>query len=83
LVGAGSGALTIPLLTLLSDVTPRHLHGRALSIYQWSSDFGGAVGPIAGLELGNVFGYDIVYVAVGVTMLAMALPLRALIARNR
>ena len=83
LVGAGSGALTIPLLTLLSDVTPRHLHGRALSIYQWSSDFGGAAGPIAGLELGNVFGYDIVYVAVGVTMLAMALPLRALIARNR
>ena len=83
LVGAGSGALTIPLLTLLSDVTPRHLHGRALSVYQWSSDFGGAAGPIAGLELGQAFGYDLVYVVVGAILLAMALPLRALIARHR
>jgi MFS family permease len=82
-VGAGSGALSIPLLTLLGDVTPRRLHGRALSVYQWSSDFGGAAGPIAGLELGKAFGYDVVYAAVGVIMLAMALPLRALIARNR
>ncbi|HVA55709.1 MAG TPA: MFS transporter [Gammaproteobacteria bacterium] len=82
LVGAGSGGLTIPLLTLMGDVTPRHLHGRALSVYQWSSDFGGAAGPIAGLELGNAFGYDATYAAVGVIMLLMALPLRALIARN-
>ncbi|MDE2236138.1 MAG: MFS transporter [Gammaproteobacteria bacterium] len=83
LVGAGSGALTIPLLTLLSDVTPHHLYGRALSVYQWSSDFGGAAGPIAGLELGQAFGYDLVYVAVGAILLVMALPLRALIARHR
>lgn len=83
LIGAGSGSLTIPLLTLLGDAAPRHLHGRALSIYQWSSDLGGAVGPAAGLESGGLFGYDITYAVVGLVMLAMALPLRLLIANNR
>ncbi len=79
-VGAGSGALTIPLLTLLGDTSPRHLHGRALSVYQWSSDLGGALGPAAGLELGRVLGYDVTYVAVGMSMLLMVLPLRRLTA---
>ncbi|MGH8399953.1 MAG: MFS transporter, partial [Gammaproteobacteria bacterium] len=83
LIGAGSGSLTIPLLTLLGDAAPRHLHGRALSIYQWSSDLGGAVGPAAGLESGGLFGYDITYAVVGLMMLAMAVPLRLLIANNR
>ncbi len=83
MVGAGSGGLTIPLLTLLSDVTPRPLYGRALSVYQWSSDFGGAAGPIIGLELGHAFGYTPVYAVVGAVMLVMAVPLRGLIARNR
>lgn len=83
LVGAGSGALTIPLLTLLGDVSPKHLHGRALSVYQWSSDFGGAAGPIAGLEAGHWLGYRMTYIAAGLMMLAMALPLRWLIKSNR
>jgi MFS family permease len=83
LVGAGSGSLTIPLLTLLGDVAPRHLHGRALSIYQWTSDLGGAAGPAAGLEFGAWFGYEITYAAVGLAMLAMVLPLKFLIARDR
>ncbi|MGD8379717.1 MAG: MFS transporter [Gammaproteobacteria bacterium] len=83
LVGAGSGGLTIPLLTVLGDVSPREFHGRALSVYQWSSDFGGAVGPAAGLELGHAFGYELTYLVVGLTMLAMVLPLRVLIARRR
>ena len=81
-VGAGSGALTIPLLTLLGDTSPRHLHGRALSVYQWSSDLGGALGPAAGLEMGRVLGYDTTYVAVGLAMIVMVLPLRRLIARH-
>ena len=75
-IGAGSGGLTIPMITLLGDVAPRHLHGRALSIYQWSSDFGGALGPAAGLELGHVLGYGWSYSLVGVAVLGMALPLR-------
>lgn len=83
LVGAGSGGLTIPLLTVLGDVSPRELHGRSLSVYQWSSDFGGAVGPAAGLELGHAVGYEMTYLVVGLAMLAMVVPLRLLIARHR
>ncbi|MBS63381.1 MFS transporter [Salinisphaera sp.] len=82
-IGVGSGGLTIPLLTLLGDVAPAHLHGRALSVYQWSSDFGGALGPAAGLELGRWLGFGPSYAGVGVLMLAMALPLCWLIARER
>lgn len=79
-VGAGSGALTIPLLTLLGDVAPKHLHGRALSVYQWSSDLGGALGPVVGLELGHDFGYEVIYFAVGAAILVLVLPLRLLAA---
>jgi MFS family permease len=82
-IGVGSGGLTIPMLTLLGDVTPPHLHGRALSVYQWSSDFGGALGPAAGLELGRLVGFGPSYAGVGLLMLAMALPLCGLIARER
>lgn len=78
-IGAASGGLTIPMLTLLGDVSPQHLHGRALSVYQWASDFGGALGPAAGLEMGAALGYGITYAAAGVLMLAMVVPLRSLI----
>ena len=64
------------MITLLGDIAPRHLHGRALSIYQWSSDFGGALGPAAGLELGHLLGYGGTYAVVGLAVLGMALPLR-------
>ncbi|GAB3676779.1 MFS transporter [Salinisphaera aquimarina] len=75
-IGAGSGGLTIPMITLLGDIAPRHLHGRALSIYQWSSDFGGALGPAAGLELGRYVGYGWSYAVVGLAVLGMTVPLR-------
>ncbi|MES1946931.1 major facilitator superfamily protein [Salinisphaera sp. C84B14] len=81
-IGVGSGGLTIPLLTLLGDVAPAHLHGRALSVYQWSSDFGGALGPAAGLELGRLLGFGPSYAGVGLLMLAMTVPLCWLIARE-
>jgi len=81
-IGVGSGGLTIPMLTLLGDVAPRDLHGRALSIYQWSSDLGGALGPAAGLELGHALGFGGTYAAVGLAMLGMALPLLWLIRRE-
>ena len=82
-IGVGSGGLTIPLLTLLGDVAPAHLHGRALSVYQWSSDFGGALGPAAGLELGRLLGFGPSYAGVGLLMLVMTLPLCGLIASER
>lgn len=82
-IGAGSGGLTIPMITLLGDVSPRHLHGRALSIYQWSSDFGGALGPAIGLELGRYMGYGWTYGAVGLAVLGMSLPLMRLAQQER
>lgn len=82
-IGAGAGGLTIPMITLLGDIAPRHLHGRALSIYQWSSDLGGALGPAAGLELGHLLGYGGTYAVVGLAVLGMALPLRWLVRHER
>lgn len=82
-VGAGAGGLTIPMLTLLGDVAPAHIHGRALSVYQWSSDLGGALGPILGLMVGRWIGYGPSYIAVGLLILIMALPLRHLAADER
>lgn len=79
-IGVGAGGLTIPMLTLLGDVAPAHIHGRALSVYQWSSDLGGALGPILGLMMGRWVGYGPSYVAVGLLILVMALPLRHLAA---
>ncbi|HET7312738.1 MFS transporter [Salinisphaera sp.] len=82
-IGAGAGGLTIPMLTLLGDVAPAHAHGRALSVYQWSSDLGGALGPILGLMIGRWIGYGPSYVAVGLLILMMALPLRRLASDER
>lgn len=79
LVGIGAGGLSIPMITLLGDITPVHLHGRALSVYQLSSDLGGSVGPALGLVFGPIIGYGWVYGLVGVAILGMALPLRLLI----
>lgn len=83
LVGIGAGGLSIPMLTLLGDITPSHLHGRALSVYQWSSDLGGALGPALGLVLGPMIGYGWLYGGVGIAILGMAWPLRVLVAEER
>ncbi|MGD8429716.1 MAG: MFS transporter [Ectothiorhodospiraceae bacterium] len=83
LVGAGSGGMTVPLLTLLGDLAPRHLHGRALSVYQWSSDFGGALGPAVGLEFGHALGFGATYIGVGIVVVCLTLPLRAAMRRRR
>lgn len=82
-IGAGSGGLTIPLITLIGDLAPRHLHGRALSIYQWSSDLGGALGPAAGLHVGYVCGFGVAYMGVAGVLLFMSLPLIWLARRER
>lgn len=81
-IGAGAGGLGIPLLTVLGDLTPKHLYGRALSIYQWSGDLGGALGSIAGLEMGYALGYGAVYGAVGMVILLAVIPLAIHIRRQ-
>lgn len=82
-VGLGSGALTIPLLALLSDaVTPR-TQGRAMGIYQVYSDIGGSIGPILGLQLGAFVGYGPIYIGVACAMVLMIVPLQQLVRREQ
>lgn len=80
-IGAGVGGLGIPQLTLLGDLTPKHLYGRAFSIYQWSGDLGGALGSITGLGAARALGYGAVYGA-GPAILLAVIPLAMHIRRK-
>lgn len=82
-VGLGTGALTIPLLTLLSDTAPPQSQGRATGIYQIYGDIGGSAGPIVGLQLGSTVGYEVIYLAVAGAMLLAVAPLYWLARRER
>ncbi len=61
ITGIGTGAITIPLLTLLGDLVPAERRGRATAIYQVAADLGGTAGPILGLVLGVRFGFLAIY----------------------
>lgn len=82
-IGLGSGALTIPLLTLLSDTATPATQGRATGLYQVYGDIGGSLGPMVGLQLGAVIGYGPIYLGVAVAMLATAAPLYWLVRHER
>jgi MFS family permease len=82
-IGLGSGALTIPMLTLLTDTTPAYARGRATGLYQVYGDIGGSLGPIVGLQLGVWMGYGTIYLGVALGMLAAAFPLYGLTRRER
>lgn len=82
-IGFGSGALTVPLLTLLSDTAAPAMQGRAVSLYQVYGDIGGSIGPIVGLQLVVLTGYEPVYLSVAVAMLLLAIPLGWLVRRER
>ncbi|HYW02975.1 MAG TPA: MFS transporter [Gammaproteobacteria bacterium] len=73
-IGAGTGALTIPLLALLGDVTDQAERGRALAGYQVFGDIGGSIGPIVGLQLAATTGFAALYAGLAV-VLAASLPL--------
>lgn len=81
--GLGSGALTIPLLTLLSDTAPPGTQARAMSLYQVYGDIGGSLGPIVGLQLGAFVGYGPIYIGVACAMLLMTVPLYRLVQHER
>ncbi|HEX7339651.1 MAG TPA: MFS transporter [Rhodanobacteraceae bacterium] len=82
-VGLGSGALTIPLLALLSDAVAPQTQGRAMGIYQVYSDIGGSIGPILGLQLGAFVGYGPIYIGVACAMVLMIVPLHQLVRREK
>lgn len=74
LIGAGTGALTIPLLALMGDKVPRARRGRATAIYQVFGDAGGSAGPIIGLSSAVHFGFLPVYLALA-GLFVLTLPL--------
>lgn len=82
-IGLGSGALTIPLLALLSDVVTPRTQGRAMGIYQVYGDIGGSLGPIVGLQLGAFTGYGPIYIGVACAMVLVTVPLYRLVRRER
>lgn len=82
-VGLGSGALTIPLLTLLSDSAPKSAQGRAMSLYQVYGDLGGSVGPIVGLQVGAVTGYGPIYLGIAAALVLAAAPLYWVVVKER
>lgn len=82
-IGFGSGALSVPLLTLLSDTAAPATQGRAMSLYQVYGDVGGSIGPIVGLQLGVLSGYGPIYLAVAVAMVLLAIPLGWLVRHER
>ncbi len=73
LVGGSFNGITLPMLTLLGDVTPPDHYGRAVGYYQLFGDVGGSLGPILGLEAGLHFGMLPTYLGVA-ALLALCVP---------
>lgn len=72
-IGVGTGAIVIPLLTLIGDLVAPGSRGRATAIYQVASDCGGTAGPIVGLILGVRFGFFAIYAGVA-ALFVLSLP---------
>lgn len=70
LVGASFNGITLPMLTLLGDVTQPDQYGRAVGIYQVFGDIGGSLGPIVGLESGAHFGLEATYLGLAALIAA-------------
>lgn len=73
LVGSAFNGVTLPMLALLSDVTPPEQYGRAVGLYQIFGDVGGSVGPIVGLQAGMHFGLGPTYLGIAVLIAAALL----------
>lgn len=79
-IGVGTGAVVVPLLTLIGDRVAPGLRGRATAIYQVASDVGGTAGPIAGLVLGVRFGFFAIYAGVA-ALFVLSLPVAIALSR--
>ncbi len=81
LVGGSFNGITLPMLTLLGDVTPPDHYGRAVGYYQLFGDVGGSLGPILGLEASLHYGTLPTYIGVA-ALLVLAVPLAVWAARR-
>lgn len=80
-IGIGTGAIVVPLLTLIGDLAAPELRGRATAIYQVAADLGGTAGPIVGLILGVRFGFFAIYGGVA-ALLALSFPMAIALVRT-
>jgi MFS family permease len=80
-IGIGTGAIVVPLLTLIGDLVAPELRGRATAIYQVAADLGGTAGPIVGLILGVRFGFFAIYGGVA-ALLALSFPMAIALVRT-
>jgi MFS family permease len=74
LLGVGMGGSTVPLITLLGDLTTSEKRGYAVGLYQFFGDAGGSLGPMIGVETVLGIGFAPVYIAVA-GLLVATLPL--------
>jgi len=75
-LGLGMGGTSIPLLTLLGDLTPEGRRGHVVGYYQFFGDIGGSLGPIVGVELVTGLGFTPTYLGVA-GLLLLEVPLLA------
>jgi MFS family permease len=80
-IGIGTGAIVVPLLTLIGDLVAPELRGRATAIYQVAADLGGTAGPIVGLILGVRFGFFAIYGGVA-ALFALSFPMAIALVRT-
>jgi predicted MFS family arabinose efflux permease len=76
-VGAGESAAGPPGHALLSDYFPLEQRGRALAIYSAGGSVGMMLGMWLGGALGDLYGWRVTFVIVGLPGLALAALLRA------
>jgi len=75
-VGVGEAGCSPPAHSLISDFFPPERRGRALSIYALGIPIGGSLGTLVGAWVGDLFGWRMAFVAVGLPGVVLALIVR-------
>jgi MFS family permease len=75
-VGIGEAGCSPPAHSLISDVFPPERRATALSIYSLGIPIGGALGTLVGGWLGQLYGWRVAFLVVGLPGVALALLVR-------
>ena len=75
-VGVGEAGCSPPAHSLISDLFPAERRGRALSIYALGIPIGGSLGTLIGAWVGDLFGWRMAFVVVGLPGILLALIVR-------
>ena len=75
-VGVGEAGCSPPAHSLISDLFPAERRATALAIYSLGIPIGGALGSLAGGWIGQLYGWRIAFLAVGIPGVVLALVVR-------